>query len=150
MGFLDLERFVETIDSYYSSSEESSASEDERDDTYLRQDRHTGHKYARTADEVTDSSRRDRPNTGSTDQVSTTILNLRPNYKLMRVILKTLWNLINSPMAPTDGNYRRQLSDYLKAMEIKSNPEEYEGPMLSDIASDDKVLHFYYNLLIEE
>lgn len=73
----------------------------------------------------------------------------KADHKIIRLVLKTMVNLLHAPGAPFNEQNKAQLSTYLQNLEIGVDPERgTPGISLMEIASQDRIASFYCKLLL--
>ena len=76
---------------------------------------------------------------------------IKPDVKLIRVILKTMVNLVQaSTLQIFSQNNRIQLIQYLQELQIGAESEGSKGISVEEVARRDRVVEVYYSILIEQ
>lgn len=98
-----------------------------------------------------DSDNSDEEDAENTIHPHEKIDGMKPDVKLIRVILKTMANLLQaSTLQIFSQSNRLQLVQYLTELRIGSSADDIMGIALEDIARKDRVVEVYYSILLEQ
>jgi hypothetical protein len=93
-----------------------------------------------------------RLNDGKKNSPDNSLSEIKADFKLIRLILKTMVNLVQSSSIQTfSPSNRKQLIQYLIELEIGANPERgVIGISIQEVASRDRVVGVYFSILLEQ